>query len=93
MTVTTTSGHPHWEPAAAVVFIGADAGDGPSADCCCDYRNLFADHAAAMSWMAAHPQVPGQLLDQAEAEQLGASLFGPILALTTVPLAAQRGLA
>jgi hypothetical protein len=36
VTVTTTGGHTSWEPAEAVVFIGA-AGGGPSADCCCDY--------------------------------------------------------
>jgi hypothetical protein len=87
ITVTTTKGHTHWEPATAVVFIGADAGGGPSADCCCDYLNFFTDHAAAVSWMATHPQVPGQVLDHAEAEQLGARLFAPLLAPTTVPQA------
>jgi hypothetical protein len=69
-----------WDPANAVVFVGADPAGGPSADCCCDYLNFFADTTAARVWMAAHPQVPGQILTQAEAENLGARLFGDLLA-------------
>lgn len=79
VTVTTTGGRTSWDPAGAVVFIGADAGGGPSADCCCDYLNFFTDHDAATAWAAMHPQVPGQILTQREAEQLGADLFGPLL--------------
>ncbi|HEY0690983.1 MAG TPA: alkylmercury lyase family protein [Kribbella sp.] len=80
VTVTTSSGHTSWEPAGAVVFIGADAGGGPSADCCCDYLNFFTDHTAAQAWTSTHPHVPGQILDQADAEQLGTRLFQPLLA-------------
>lgn len=69
-----------WQPTTAVVFIGADAGGGPSADVCCDYLNFFTDHAAAAAWTSAHPHIPGQILSQAEAEDLGAALFGPLLA-------------
>jgi hypothetical protein len=80
VTVTTTGGHTRWEPAGAVVFIGADAGGGPSADCCCDYLNFFTDQAAAQAWTTSHPQIPGQILNQTEAEGLGARLFGHLLA-------------
>ncbi|MFF1819700.1 alkylmercury lyase family protein [Kribbella sp. NPDC058245] len=80
ITVTTTAGHTNWEPAGAVAFIGADAGGGPSADSCCDYLNFFTDRAAAEAWTASHPAVPGQILDQAAAEDLGARLFRPLLA-------------
>ncbi|OLS99349.1 alkylmercury lyase [Pseudonocardia sp. CNS-004] len=76
----TAAGRASWDPATAVVFLGADAGGGPSADCCCDYLNFFADQAAATAWTIAHPHVPGQILSQAEAERLGAQLFGPLLA-------------
>jgi hypothetical protein len=62
MTATATGGVTGWDPAGAVVFIGADAAGGPSADCCCDYLNFFTDTAAALAWTAAHPQVPGQIL-------------------------------
>lgn len=76
--VTTTGGHTTWDPADAVVLVGA-AGGGPSADCCCDYLNFFTDDAAARTWMTTHPLVPGQILAQPEAEALAARLFGALL--------------
>ena len=79
ITVVTRDGHTSWEPATAVVFIGADSGGGPSADCCCDYLNFFTDHHAAQAWTNRHPDVPGQILDQAEAEDLAIRLFGHLL--------------
>jgi hypothetical protein len=79
MTASTTRGVARWDPAEAVVFVGADAAGGPSADCCCDYLNFFTDAAAAQAWTAAHPHVPGQILTQAEAEDLGVRLFGHLL--------------
>ena len=79
VTVTTTAGRAVWEPVGAVVFVGADTGGGPSADCCCDYLNFFASNAAAEAWTTEHPQVPGQILNQAEAEELGNRLFGHLL--------------
>lgn len=80
ITVAMTGSHTSWEPAGAVVFIGAEAGGGPSADCCCDYLNFFTDHAAAEAWTTSHPQIPGHILNQTEAEALGARLFGHLLA-------------
>jgi hypothetical protein len=82
ITVATRDGHTRWEPATAVVFIGADPGGGPSADCCCDYLNFFTDHHAAQAWTNGHPDVPGQILDQAEAEDLATRLFGHLLTAT-----------
>ena len=79
VTVTTTSGRTTWQPTAAVVFIGADAGGGPSADSCCDYLNFFADHATAQAWTSTHPGILGQILNQAEAEDLATRLFQPLL--------------
>ncbi|MFI7063776.1 alkylmercury lyase family protein [Kribbella sp. NPDC050124] len=90
VTVTTRDGRAIWEPATAVVFVGATVGGGPSVDCCCDYLNFFTDHAAADAWITSHPHVPGQVLNPAEAEQLGARLFGPLLDPTTVPEAAEE---
>ncbi|MGC4940014.1 alkylmercury lyase family protein [Kribbella sp. DT2] len=80
ITVTTRNGRTTWRPEQAVVFIGADAGGGPSADCCCDYLNLFPDYAAAKAWTANHPSVAGQILNQADAEDLATRLFQPLLA-------------
>jgi hypothetical protein len=78
-TGSTTGGVTRWDPAGAVVFVGADAVGGPSADCCCDYLNFFTVAAAARAWTAAHPQVPGRILTQVEAEDLGVRLFGHLL--------------
>jgi hypothetical protein len=80
VTVTMAASASRWDPAGAVVFVGVDAAGGPSADCCCDYLNFFTDAAAAQAWTAAHPQIPGQILTQAEAEDLGTRLFGHLLA-------------
>lgn len=79
--VTVTSEGATWEPNLAVVFVGAATGGGPSSDCCCDYLNFFTDHAGAQAWIAAHPHVPGQILDQTEAVALGIRLFQPLLAV------------
>jgi hypothetical protein len=79
ITVVTRDGRSTWEPETAVVFVGADAGGGPSADSCCDYLNFFVDRTAAEAWTSAHPAVPGQVLSQREAEDLGSRLFGHLL--------------
>ena len=77
--MTTLDGQTSWEPATAVVVIGADSGGGASAECCCDYINFFVDHDAADAWASGHPRGPGQILDQAEAEDLAVRLFGNLL--------------
>ncbi|MEU4291746.1 alkylmercury lyase family protein [Kribbella sp. NPDC026596] len=77
--VVTRAGVTSWEPAGALVFIGADAGGGPSADCCCDYLNFFTDSSSARAWVAAHPDVPGQIINQSDAESLAVWLFGQLL--------------
>jgi hypothetical protein len=68
------------DPAGAVVFVGVDAGGGPSADCGCDYLNFFADRASAQAWSSAPAHIPGQILSQSEAEDLSVRLFGHLLA-------------
>ncbi|MEP7740155.1 alkylmercury lyase family protein [Nocardioides sp. 31GB23] len=77
--VTTCDGRTSWEPATAVVFIGADSGGGPSAECCCDYLNFFGNRDTAHAWASGHPRIPVQILDQAEAEDLAVHLFGNLL--------------
>lgn len=79
VTITMTGGRTRWEPASAVVFIGIAAGGGASAECCCDYLNFFTDHDSATAWAATHPEVPGQILTQTDAEELGRRLFQPLL--------------
>lgn len=85
--VTMTSQGSTWEPRQAVVFVGATAGGGPSSECCCDYLNFFTDQASARAWTTSHPHIPGQILDQTEAVDLGVQLFQPLLATeATEPL-------
>lgn len=42
-------------------------------------RSAFAGSVAGSAWVQTHPNVPGQILDQAAAEQLGVDLFGTLL--------------
>jgi hypothetical protein len=90
VTVTTLGGRSIWDPMEAVVFIGADAGGGPSADCCCDYLNFFADRESAQAWTSAHPHIPGQILSQSEAEDLSIRLFGHLLRTSPADRARRR---
>jgi hypothetical protein len=80
ITITTTGDHSSWQPPEAVVFLSSTAGDGPSADCCCDYLNFFSHLATAAEWTTAQPHVPGAILSARQAEQLGRRLFAPLLA-------------
>jgi hypothetical protein len=77
ITVLTRNGCSTWAPAEAVVFIRA--GSGPSTDDCCDQVNFFTDRSTADAWMSAHPGVRGQIINQPEAEDLAARLFGHLL--------------
>lgn len=77
--VTMTAGRTSWSPTGAVVFLSAEAGNGPSATCCCDDVNFFADTATARRWVTAHQGLAGQILTQADAEDLGIRLFGTLL--------------
>lgn len=74
VTVTTIDGRASWYPTDAVAFIGATAGASPSAGSCCNYLNFFTDEAAAKEWTDAHPHVPGQVLNQKDAEALAAAV-------------------
>ncbi|MEU4710906.1 organomercurial lyase [Nocardia salmonicida] len=64
------------QPPTTVVFVGAQATPGPSADTCCSYLNFFGDRPTAQNWADAHPQVGGIILDLADAQLLGTRIFG-----------------
>lgn len=80
--VTFTGGAAAWEPADAVVFYGARPEPGPSAVVCCGYLRFFASRATAGQFAAAHPEADGVILDPAAARELGARIFGGLLADT-----------
>ncbi|MFE9399245.1 organomercurial lyase [Streptomyces flavidovirens] len=80
VTVTSVEGATRWEPPSAVVFVGQRPGGGPAASACCDALNFFIDPANAHAWTSRHPDVPGRVVDQSEAECIGSQTFGPLLA-------------
>ncbi|MFI1865465.1 organomercurial lyase [Streptomyces jumonjinensis] len=80
VTVTIRDGKTVWEPQEAVVFVGQRPGGGPAATACCDALNFFTSDATARSWTAGHPGIPGLILGQAQAGQIAAQTFGPLLA-------------
>ncbi|MDX5962037.1 alkylmercury lyase family protein [Rhodococcus opacus] len=81
VTVTVRGENAIATPATVVVFVGAAAGHGPSAETCCTSLNFFTDRGTARSWAEEHPRVGGLVVDLADATRLGATIFGG--ALTT----------
>jgi hypothetical protein len=81
VTVTIHDGHAQWEPVTAVVYNGAYGGDccTPAVDRRCTVMNFFTDRASAHGWLATHPDVSGEVLDQDQALRLGTDIFGRLL--------------
>ncbi|MGN5380752.1 alkylmercury lyase family protein [Streptomyces lasalocidi] len=69
-----------WQPTTAVVYYGTHPGTGPAAAVCCGYLRFLTDRAAAEQWTGQHTDISGTVLDQTEAERVGADIFGPLLA-------------
>ncbi|EST18308.1 alkylmercury lyase family protein [Streptomyces roseochromogenus] len=78
--VEFTGGRATWQPATSVVYCGTRPGDGPAATVCCGYLRFFTARGTAEQWTGQHAGMSGAVLDQAEAERLGADIFGPLLA-------------
>lgn len=81
--VTFADGTASWHPQSTVVFYGARPGSGPSAAVCCGYLRFFATRDNAEAFAARHPEAPGRILGQQEAQALGEEIFGPLLAPDT----------
>jgi hypothetical protein len=79
VTVTVQHGRYLWDPVTAVVFLSAAAGDGPSAESCCNDLNFFTTAASTQTWIDAHPQLRGEILEPASAERLGQHIFGSLM--------------
>lgn len=79
ITVTVDGGHVTADPATTVVFVGAQAGPGPSADTCCHYLNFFTDRASAQGWADTHPGIGGVIVELPDAHHLGTTIFGHLL--------------
>ncbi|MER7185476.1 alkylmercury lyase family protein [Streptomyces hyaluromycini] len=77
--VEFADGRTVWQPATAVVYHGARPGDAQAAAVCCGYLRFFTTRATAEQWTGRQADPGGAVLDQAEAERLGADIFGPLL--------------
>nr|WP_239476951.1 alkylmercury lyase family protein [Nocardia arizonensis] len=55
ITVTVRDAVVAAQPQTTVVFVGARATAGPSADTCCGYLNFFSDRQTAQNWADTHP--------------------------------------
>ncbi|MFE7215888.1 organomercurial lyase [Streptomyces sp. NPDC057611] len=80
ITVTSIQGHMTWHPATAVVYIGERSCTGPAADIACGALNFFTSRRTAHSWAERHSDYTGKAVDQVQAEVLGRSIFGSLLA-------------
>ncbi len=68
-------------PTSAVVWSGIRDTEGCAADTLCTIMAFFASDDALETWREVeHPDTPGHRLTVEEATQVGAALFGPMLA-------------
>ncbi|MFE2958840.1 organomercurial lyase [Nocardia tengchongensis] len=79
ITVTIRDQHLSSDPASAVVFVGGQATQGPSADTCCSYLNFFIDRSTAARWATDHPDIGGEILDLPQAHTLGNQIFANLI--------------
>jgi hypothetical protein len=69
-----------WRPTAAVVLLGCTrTADGPRSCCTCPHINFHVDHAHAAAYLADHPELAGQIVDQITAVDIAGRTFGPLL--------------
>jgi len=50
---------------------------------CCGYLRFFASRETAGAFAARHPEAPGRILVQQEAQEPGEAIFGSLLAAGT----------
>ncbi|WP_249643827.1 alkylmercury lyase family protein [Nocardia sputi] len=73
------------QPATTVVFVGAQAGLGPSAETCCSHLNFFTERRTAQKWADDHPGVDGDIVELPDAHHLGTAIFGHLLEPSSSP--------
>jgi hypothetical protein len=77
--IDVRDGQATWEPATACMFAGCVGGEGPIAQTLCPMVNFFGSLAPAAAYVAAHPAVAGNILDQAAAMRSSRRTFGAML--------------
>jgi alkylmercury lyase len=72
-------GATEWWPAPAVVVAGVLDRQSEACCGCCPVLNFFASPANAERWLAAHPEVRGNVISMQDAAAAGRAVFGDIL--------------
>jgi hypothetical protein len=88
--IEVQGGQATWEPATACMFAGRVEGDGPVSQTLCPTINFFVSPASAEAYAAAHPEVTGTVLDQADAVRSGQRSFGEMLTPGGAPCTTSR---
>ncbi|GAA3093622.1 alkylmercury lyase [Kribbella aluminosa] len=68
-----------WDPRSTVVLLAGTTGCCTAADAACRYVDFFAGPANARAHLEAHPELAGEIYDQASAVERGNVVFGPLL--------------
>jgi hypothetical protein len=82
VTAEVQSGAWRFEPATTAVLVAtaADRGRGSFATCC-SHINFHTDPTQALTYLQAHPDIRGEVLDQADAVEMARHYFGSLLDL------------
>lgn len=77
--ITVADGEARWDPPGALAVFGVTSSSGPLAAACCSTMDAFTSREAAERHLAAHPEVHGEILDQAESEAVARAVFDGLL--------------
>ncbi|MFF2506540.1 organomercurial lyase [Streptomyces sp. NPDC058067] len=80
ITVNSVGGRMTWQPSTAVVYVGQRSCTGPAADVACGALNFFTSRRTARTWARRHSDYTGNAVEPTQAEALGRSIFGHLLA-------------
>jgi hypothetical protein len=79
VTVEAHDGRWTWTPASTVVLVARTGQRGPSAQCTCGHVNFYTRAEHAQTYLDAHLELTGRVVDQATAVELAGGVFGGLL--------------
>ncbi len=77
--IAVVEGEARWDPPEAVTVFGVTRTSGPLAASCCSTMDAFTSRGAAERHLAEHPEIDGEILDQAESEAVAHFIFDGLL--------------
>ncbi len=77
--VAVVEGEARWDPPDAVTVFGRTRSSGPLAAACCSSMDAFTSRRAAERYLSRHPEIEGEILDQAESEAVARAIFDGLL--------------